>query len=279
MPQVTTTLISWEDSSTWLPKVYSFLNPRLKYGAIATWQSRNDLTDLYQDDSEWIEMLESSLLAGFEETCVDFAEHLESFDLRVFHACRPTDVGEYIRGGLSVASWESRRRGLVESIRDLKIGAKEAALLMQSFEKVASEDDIDIDAMFVAVDNRHLIESCGHYFILGSEWIAGHLGQAYYPALRERGIPTLLYLRLPLSWTSSRDREEFAKELLREWTRLTALRESSVRDIDFTFRLTAAIPPENLLDHAHPEQIPDPHHPQGWGTIWRNPNTRCPHCF
>lgn len=246
--------------------------------AVTTWQNRNDLNDLYQDDSEWIGMLESSLLAGFEETCVDFAEHLESFDLRVFHACRPIDVGEYIRGGLSVASWESRRHGLVESIRDLKISTTDADLLMQSFEEAAPEDDIDIDAVFVAVDNRHLIQSCGHYLILGSEWIAAYLGQAYYSALRERGIPTLLHLRLPLSWTSSQARAELARELFREWTRLTALRESSVRDIDFTFRLTTAIPPENLLDHTHPEQIPDPHHPQGWGRIWRNPNTRCPHC-
>ncbi len=194
--------IAWEDSSTWMPKVRSFLNPRLEDGAIATWQRRNDLNDLYQDDCEWIEMLESSLLIEFEQTCVDFAEHLEGFDSRVFHACRPIDVGEYIRGGLSIASWESRRQGLVESIRDLKISTTDADFLMQSFEEVASEDDIDIDAMFVAVDSRHLIQSCGHYFILGSEWIAAHLGQAYYPALRKRGIPTLLHLRLSLSLTT-----------------------------------------------------------------------------
>lgn len=278
MPQVTTTLIAWEDSATWLSKVNRFLNPRLERGTIATWRSRNDLNDLYQDDSAWMEMLAPSLLAGFEETCVDFAEYLKTFDLRVFHACKPVDVGEYIRGGLSVANWEARRHLLVESVRDLKIGTKDADFLMQSFEKLASEHDIDIDAVFVALDSRYLIESCGHYFILGSEWIAAHLGQTYYPALRERGISTLLHLRLPLSWTSPRDREEFARELFREWTRLTALHESSVRDIDFTFRLTTAIPPENLLGHTHPEQIPDPHHPQGWGTIWKNLKVRCPHC-
>jgi hypothetical protein len=108
MPEVTTTLIAWEDSATWLPEVDRFLNPRLERRTIATWRSRNDLNDLYQDDSEWIEMLESFLLAGFEETCVEFAEHLESFDLRVFHACRPIDVGEYIRGGAAPSCRQSR---------------------------------------------------------------------------------------------------------------------------------------------------------------------------
>lgn len=278
MSQVPITPIVWEDSSTWLPKIRSFLCSRLRPDAIAIWQSRNDLDDLYLDDSEWLEMLESSLQGGFEETCTDFVEHLEIFDLQVFHACRPVDVGEYIRGGVSVASWDARRHNLFELIRDLKIVQKDADILSQSFEKLASENDIDLDALFVAVDPRHLIQFCGHYFILGSEWIASHIGQTYYPALRERGIPTLLHLRLPLRWTSSRDRKEFTREIFREWTRLTTLRESSVRDIDFTFRLTTAIPPENLLDHTHPEQIPDPHHPHGWGTVWRNPNIRCPHC-
>jgi hypothetical protein len=223
-------------------------------------------------------VLESSLEQGFEQTVVEFADDLVNFDVGVFHACRPLDVAEYLTEGLATATWAERKERLCRLIRELEVKREDADRLLKAFQEEMSVPDIDIGALFLALDRRHLLEFCGHYLILGSEWGASRLGSSYYPGLRQLGIPTLLRIRLPLAWASLGDRKALAKELLCEWTRLTALEESSVRDIDFTFRLNRSIPSAAIVSHSHPSDIPDPHHPEGWGQIWKNPKTRCLHC-
>jgi hypothetical protein len=261
-----------------LEVVGKFLRIRLKAGTISAWKSRDDLDSLYADDSEWQAILESSLKQDFDLTCEEFADRLENFNAEVFHACRPLDVAEYLDAGVFTATWARREEQLCRLMRELEVKRLDQDRLLEAFHAEMSLPDIDIGALFLALDQRHLLEFCGHYLILGSEWIASQLGPGYYAVLRRVGIPTLLRIRLPLAWASAGDRKAIASELLREWTRLKALHDSSVRDIDFTFRLSRSIPQAHVVSHSHPLDIPDPHHPNGWGQVWKNPVTRCPHC-
>jgi hypothetical protein len=68
-----------------------------------------------------------------------------------------------------------------------------------------------------------------------------------------------------------------ARELLREWTRLKALQDSSVKDIDFTFRLTHSIPQAHIVSQSRPSDILDPHHHDGW-TRFGKPGNADFHC-
>jgi hypothetical protein len=277
-PKGSTKSIVWQESSTWFELVGVFLDTRLRRGAASVWKGRGNLDSLYADDPEWHAMLEPFLVQGFDQTAAEFADDLADFDAEVFHACRPLDVAGYLTEGLATATWAEREERLCRLIRELEVKHEDAERLLKAFQEEMSVPDIDIGALFLALDRRHLLEFCGHYLILGSEWVASRLGSSYYPGLRRLGIPTLLRIRLPLAWASLGDRKALARELLCEWTRLTALEESSVRDIDITFRLTRSIPSAAIISHSHPSNIPDPHHPDGWGQIWKNPTTRCLHC-
>jgi hypothetical protein len=270
--------IVWQEPSTWLNVVGSFVAPRLGSGRLSAFRRRTDLGSLYADDSEWQAFLETALVQDFDQISEEFADHLEPFNVDVFHACRPLDVAEYLANGLFTASWERREERLHRLIRELAITQEEQERILGAFRSEKLERDIDIGALFLALDARHLVDSCGHYLILGSEWIASQLGADYYAGLRAVGIPTVLRIKLPLAWPSIGDRKSLAADLLREWVRLTALEDNSAREIDFTFRIRRAIPAGLVVSHSHPSEIPDPHHPDGWGTVWKNPHTTCPYC-
>lgn len=120
--------------------------------------------------------------------------------------------------------------------------------------------DHDVCKLFLVMDDRSLVNSGGHYLLYGSEWILGVLGLQAHEALRRRGIPTVLRVNLPLHTVTSYEREHLARTMLQEWTRIKVNRPNWTPELDFTFCLREDVPGENIVDHFHPELIPDPLH-------------------
>jgi hypothetical protein len=74
--------------------------------------------------------------------------------------------------------------------------------------------------------------------------------------------------------THSHDREQLARVLLQEWTRIKANKPDWVPERDFTFFLRADIPNTLIVGHRHPDKVRDPFH----GLMRRIERRTCPHC-
>jgi hypothetical protein len=137
-------------------------------------------------------------------------------------------------------------------------------------------------AIWLVGDDREMVEQYGHYIIQGSEYLmalAAHLGfsprgEDYRFLLRERGIPTVLEVDIPIEMVQWRDIEEVAKTLLSVWGQeVTKRRVGGSPSPCYVIRRT--IDPRYIRNHTHPGRILDPH--QGY-IQYRNPQQTCDMC-
>lgn len=262
----------WKRPATWMPLVEEWLRPLLGRNAIARLR-KEEVSELYADDPEWLAMLEDVLRPGIFEVAEKFARELESKEVRAYHGCRTEDAGRYFRSGIRARRGEE----LETQVRELVQADPRLASLRNGLEARMAEFESGLDQgrCYVVLDDRSLLELGAHYLIYGSEWICSVLGHGYRAPLLERGAPTLVSVNLPLTWVSEGLRKELAELLLGEWTRQTLLAPKRVFVEDFTFTMFRDLPPETVVGHRHPKKLEDP---QEGMRVYRPATTTCLHC-
>jgi len=70
-------------------------------------------------------------------------------------------------------------------------------------ERIARFDDADRDTgrLYVALDDRGLIDGGGHYLLYGIEWMPCILGFEAHHALLRWGSPTIIQIEMPIAMT------------------------------------------------------------------------------
>lgn len=264
--------IIWKHPETWMPVVRSWLRPRLAKGAVGRIR-KADFSDLYADDSAWLEMLLAVARPDADDLVGGFADELDRMVVRAYHGCRTEDAGEYFRRGIRV----HRREELEELVRSIVADDDRLRWMLPTL--VARMADFpsrcDDHRCFVVLDDRALMEQAAHYLIYGSEWVCAVLGHGWRDPLLERGAPTMIEVDLPVKWVSVGLREELSKLLLGEWTRQTVAKPSGTFLEDFTFTLHHDLPPETVVGHWHPERLVDPLERM---RVHRPASTTCRHC-
>jgi hypothetical protein len=152
-----------------------------------------------------------------------------------------------------------------------------AALRGDRLSKAIAEIDNTTDdgRLYVVADDACPLDHAAHYLINGSEWIMAVLGDEGRRFLRSNGTPTLLEIDLPLRMARPDTLHAFAREMLREWTRMTCNRPDWSAPIDFTFCLCSDIPASCIVRHTHPTELRDPH---AGGATYRSSATTCALC-
>lgn len=269
------TLIEWKSPGSWVPAMTKWLKPELIEGALAHLRA-NRRTDLYDDDSEWLDVAEQVLCGDLEyEVLPALAEALTEASVRCYHGCRCEDAGAYHRLGIRLNDPED----LAAQLRDLVDRLPGLDFLRSSIdERIRTFDATQRDTgkLYVVLDDRRMVTGgSGHYLLYGSEWMQCILGFEAHLALLEWGSPTMIEVDLPLRLVSEHQRFELARALLQEWTRQKTTRPKQVWHIDFSFMLRSAIPSEMVVGHYHPEKVVDPFH----GFVSRlSGGTTCPSC-
>lgn len=252
------TLIEWKSPGSWVPAMTNWLRPEMVEGALA--QVRvNRRTDLYDDDSEWLNVAGQVLCGDLEyDVLPALAEALIEASVRCYHGCRCEDAGLYHRCGIRLNDPDD----LTAQLRDLVHRLPGLDFLKSTIEeRIRTFDATQRDAgkLYVVLDDRGMVTGgSGHYLLYGSEWMQCILGFEAHSALLEWGSPTIIEVDLPLRLVSEHQRIELARALLQEWARQKAARPSRVWHIDFSFMLRAAIPAEMVIGHYHPEKVVDP---------------------
>ena len=262
----------WKRPVTWMPVVEEWLRPLLGRNAIARLR-REDVSELYADDPDWLAMLEDVLRPGVFEVAEKFARDLEGKVVRAYHGCRTEDAGQYFRNGIRA----HRREELESQVRELVHADPRLAWLRNGLEARMAEFESALDQgrCYVVLDDRSLLDGGAHYLIYGSEWICAVLGHGYREPLLENGAPTLVSVDLPLSWVSNGLRKELAELLLGEWARQTLLVPKRVFVEDFTFTMSRDLPPQTVVGHRHPKKLVDPLERM---RVYRPATTTCLHC-
>jgi hypothetical protein len=249
-------LLRWTDLATWYPRLTTLLNSLLEPGAIDR-LARAETSGFYDDDPDWFELVVDEF-AGSEDWLVDLVvEQLLAWKLRVFHGTRVSDAGSFMRDGIRLhdrASLEAEVRAAVEAREDLRC---RAATLDRRFEETAHL--IDHGRCYVVVDERVLVEQCGHYLLGGSEFIQGIIGPEGAQAAFEQCTPTVIEVDLPLGRVRESQLRQLASKLVGEWAKILRRGRKEPRYLDFTFVLREPVPAEWVVGHFHPPVVNDPH--------------------
>ena len=256
------TIIDWKKPKSWLSVLTSWIDPYLSANGLDALRMMG-FQDICWDDSDWLKLLRSATMSDIDNLIDRLAEALLPANVKTYHACRVEDAGLYHRVGILVNDPED----LVTQVRRLVIEEELLSSFRPRIDQLLVEfNGINRDKgrLYLVLDDRILIERDGHYLLYGSEWILSLLGPEAHNALRNRGIPTLLHVKLPLRLAATDDLTDLAKTMLQEWTRFTVNSPRSVPKKDFSFCLRENVTPEMIITHTHPENIHDPLHYGVW---------------
>jgi hypothetical protein len=248
--------LRWTDLSSWHPLLTSILGDLLEPGAIRR-LGRVESSELYDDDPEWLDLVVAEF-GGDEEKLVDLvSERLQWRTVRVFHGTRTADAGSFTEHGIRLHD----RQQLESNIRAL-VGQRDelswmAPTLDEKFE--ATSHLIDEGRCYLVVDERVLIEECGHYLLGGSEFVQGIIGPDRAQTVLGECAPTVIEVDLPLGRVTPSFLTEFSRKLIGEWAKVLRRERTEAGRMDFTFTLQEPVPAAWVVGHFHPEVVNDPH--------------------
>lgn len=215
---------------------------------------------IWKEPLSWTALLERT--SGHRQSVLTILRILrEAYDaIEVYHAARPIDVDTYYRQGILLADHVNLTATAHRIFRSGEFPELDEAAFEIAVEQLSG---IDNSRIYTGLDDRHLLEHCGHYLIYGSEHVCGiaaalsrnHV-RDYRQILKRSGRPTMFRISLPFHMVADSDLLELGALLL-EWARrIRAGRRPS--KINFTFTLRASLPPSCIIGHEHPEIIKDP---------------------
>lgn len=120
-------------------------------------------------------------------------------------------------------------------------------------------------AVNVGIDDRFLIDRCGHYLLYGSESILAvvrqleeAMGQDLAYLLKTRGNPTVVEVDIPIDMLDAPTQLALAREILFTYAYNSFHKKNEARQLDFGIRLQDGVPSQWVAGSYHPINIRDP---------------------
>ena len=174
-----------------------------------------------------------------------------------FHGARPSDVASYHANGIALGDVNALNHQAKQMLISGRYPQITAALVDEAIAKASTIHD---KTLFLVIDER---EVSGHYMIYGSEHICGIAASMSHKAgidcrqlLKDFGTPTQFRIALPRDCIPDDQLRQLAAHIAEFcWDERKRKHPPS---IDWSLILTESIPGKYILDHVHPESIPDP---------------------
>ena len=249
-------LLRWTAAGTWMGWIEEFVSAALPPHVIDHILAI-DTTGYYDDDIGWFDLVTSEASAR-EEDLLNLADaYIEQARVHAFHGTRTADARTFLIEGIRLHS----RSQLEAEIRAKLLAEPELAWVERNLDAALARTAhlLDEGKCFVVVDERVLVEECGHYLLGGSEFIQGIIGPLELRPYFGAATPTVIEVALPLSRVSPSLLREFSRALIGEWCKLRHRPSAEPRRIDFTFSLTEPVRSDWIIGHFHPPFVHDPH--------------------
>jgi hypothetical protein len=250
---MTKVVLDWRNRAEWLDATSKYarhvLTPALRRTLA---KSR---PKCWSDDMSWLPDWEDSVA----EFVFCLAEHYTH--LKAFHGCRPVALSSYCEQGLRGQDGDQLIRLFRQIFADVPASDLDAAVA-----SLGDRSAHERGAIWLVSDDREMIEEYSHYVIQGSEFLmalaatlgVSRSGEDYRFRLRDRGVPTILEIDLPVGIVNSGDIGEVANLVLSEWGQVvTKQLAGSNRSPGYVVR--RVIGAECIVGHVHPAAIRNPH--------------------
>ncbi len=182
-----------------------------------------------------------------------------------YHACRTGDVSAYYRCGIRPLRPEATQRAF-----RAQFGRPPYAVPDETLDAAiaAVSTDTRDGRVHLGLDDRDLVEDCGHYLIYGGEYLHAlvvHIAgreEELRAELRNSGRATVLRCCLPARWI--RHREDLVSSMIADHAYALVHGPRSPHWLDHTVTLKHSIGPQWIKSHRHPVRIRDPFNWRIW---------------
>jgi hypothetical protein len=249
----------------------------LDYKKAKSWDSvvSNKLVEILGDSYPYrIKENAESIICRYSdsEACSLFIEHASREEIRdtvieglvsnfdeviTYHACRPARVDDFYEKGLKPLTPVEIQQQFREYFSQYA-SQEEITKAIESVSLITRNG-----VVHVVLDDRHFIETCGHYLIYGSEYqnclTISLPGASEYTRdiLKTIGKATVFVCRLPFAYID--DLEYLASSMISDHCFRIAHNHLEVCEIDYTITIDDTIQPKNIIKHYCPEKIKDPY--------------------
>lgn len=109
--------------------------------------------------------------------------------IRVYHACRPTNINEYLENGIHGFSRDEAYNIAKQRLMQCDINEEDIKTV---FDKMWKAPERSFSQICVNISKEELLNHSGHYLVYGSEFICGMAAQLFCQGkLKKIGVPTL----------------------------------------------------------------------------------------
>jgi len=259
-------VFEWKESSAWQKHIIALMDDIVNPAVLDVVKKAG--TDcIVSDDSMW---LDRAVRTAGNPLCEDaflvLARRLSTYytHIRAYHACRTTDTRSYYLRGLRALRRAELRQMAVRIFVTPRFPEISEGMIDEAIADMwLAERD---ERVFVGLDDRYLIQYCGHYLIQGSEClmaVAARMnlmtGKDYIHALRNRGRPTMFVCELPFCMITEHEARQLSGIIIERVFEQILLGKPLDRRLSFTIMASNDIPPACIKRHYHPNGIPDPH--------------------
>lgn len=263
----------WSDAEDWNNTLFALMHDCLG-DQVIEYLRKNPPKYVVSDDSYWLD--KAIVDCGYNLSTTSFQLLSDRFishytKIRVFHACRPENIDAYYKNGilpLNPVEWHTKAKKLFINAKIPEVSESQIEATIKDVKIETRKGNIHL-----ALDDKFLIDHCGHYLIHGSEYlmsIAVHLGRAVgrdlTEVLRNIGIPTVFICDIPIYKVSIGEILELSGILLEYLFESILSGRPMPSSLDCTFTLNNIIEPEFIISHYNPREIPNPH---GFYEIYR----------
>lgn len=201
----------------------------------------------------------SALVKSF---CERFSEQFRF--VKMYHCCRPSDTQSYYDSGIRVLD----ANDVNEKFKKLFLGNTKFPQITESHIQAAIDHMADSHGraglIYFGLDDRFLLEHCGHYLIYGSEYLQGlatsiqrEFGYELKAELRKSGKPTVFEVQMPVEDFSEDELWALAEQVFPTWAYNIAHNKDSSYALDFCIQIDHGLPADLIVRHYHPETIPN----------------------
>lgn len=263
------TVLEWRTFNIWSKQIKRITRDLLSKDVLEEFKSEN-APEIYSDDIGWLEDIVERVnpeAAGGDlehELTIRLMKYYSA--VRAFHASCPHDVMSYYEKGLLPLDPEAARI----AVKGHFLGGDFPELSESNLDAAIKDTSLETreGRIYFNLDERFLIEHCGHYLLYGSEYATGVAASLnrnrtdktknYKKSLKNLGRPTMFICDVPWDMISEGTKSELTRTFLAELFR--HLKTPSYRPtmIDFGFSIRHRLPSAQIAGHYHPEEVRDP---------------------
>jgi len=262
-------VLEWRTFNVWCKQIKKITKDLLNKEVIEKFKSENT-SEIYSDDIGWLEDIVRCVnpKAAGSDLEGELTRRLMKYysAVRAFHAGCPRNVSSYYEKGLLPLDPETLR----SAVKSHFLGGDFPELSESDLDAVIEDTSLEtrVGRIYFNLDERILIEQCGHYLLYGSEYATGIAAglnrnrndrtKDYKKSLKNLGKPTMFICDVPWNMISEGTKGELTRTFIAELFR--HLKTPSYRPtmIDFGFSIRCCLPPAQIAGHYHPEGVRDP---------------------